>query len=697
MEGWFAMRCPECGFDCPLGLRYCGQCGARVASICENCGFANPLDYRFCGQCGVPLAEPLEQPAQWAARESAAELAAGVGPVAAIGPLAETAAVADVEPVPDGTQAAQLVAESLQEGAETRPALLQLEGERRTATVILADVQGSTNLFEQIGTEAWVRMMNRIFQILETEIYRYGGEVDQFRGDGLVAFFGATSVHEDDPERAILAALAMQSALQPYAAELGSEYTPAGETTAAGHAGIDLKLRVGVNTGQVIVANIGDSRRHSEETAMGEAIALAARMETAAEPGTVLVSENTYQLVQSSFEWQALGEISVKGVSRPVAVYRPLRPRAGSEARSLRLETYGLSPLLIGRDGEFSALIANVQALRDGRGSVVLLSGSEGMGKSHLAETVRQHVARDEALLAETDSAFRSLVWLWGQCHSYEQTWPYSMWLDMGRRWLGVREAEPSIEFRERLRQRCEALWGEQMAEYYPYLARMLSLPLEEPFAQWVDGLGAEALRQAFFLSVSSWIEAMAANGPLVLVFEDVHWADAASLALLEHCLPLCDRTGLLWVVMTRPMPGQVAFAAVSDADRVLPVWDLGQRFEAAYPHRLASLSLSPLTEEQSGEMIDRLIGQDALLSETRALLIEKADGNPYYIEELIRSLIRAGILLQEDAPGACRRIHNWTMPARHPLTCPTRCAAFSWCGWMIWRRKSGACCRSPR
>jgi predicted ATPase/class 3 adenylate cyclase len=557
--------------------------------------------------------------------------------------------------------------------ADASSAVVQLEGERRTATVILADVQGSTPLLEQIGTEAWVSMMNRVFHILETEIYRYGGEVDQFRGDGLVAFFGATSAHEDDPERAILAALAMQSALEPYSAELASgrgtwPERPTlgrldGSERAAG-AEIDLRLRVGINTGEVIVANIGDSRRHSEDTAMGEAIALADRMEKAAEPGTVLVSENTYQLTQARFEWQALGEISVKGVSRPVAVYRPLRPRRGA-ARSLRLETYGLSSLLIGRDREFSSLTSCVQAVRDGRGGVVLLTGSEGMGKSHLVATVRQHVARDEALLAEADKAFRPLAWLWGQSHSYEQTWPYSMWLDMGRRWLGVREAEPSVELRERLREQCEVLWGEQMAEYYPYLARMLSLPLEEPFAQWVDGLGAEALRQSFFLTVSSWVEALARNGPVVLVFEDVHWADVASLELLEHCLPLCDRAGVLWVIMTRA----TSDGGVLAADDASPAWNLSQRLEAAYPQRLVSLSLPPLTEDQSSEMIDRMIGPDALPAETRALLIEKAEGNPYYIEELIRSLIRAGILVQDGETCQWRVSPDTRLAGSHPAS----------------------------
>lgn len=605
------MLCPECGFENPSSNHYCGQCGARLTQVCARCAASNPLAYRYCGQCGTPLGEAA----------------------AALLPEAAQAAVrraqAAVSPGPDGRDAP---VEEERADASQPEQIAQLEGERRLATIILADVQGSTNLFEQIGTEAWVRMMNHIFQLLESAIYRFGGEVDQFRGDGLVAFFGATSAHEDDPERAILAALAMQEAMRSYAGEL-AERGVSGDGP-----GIDVKLRVGVNTGEVIVANIGDRRRHAEDTAMGEAIALAARMETAAEPGTVLVSENTYRLVAAQFEWKALGEISVKGVSRPVSVYRPLGATVDDE-RALRLETLGDSALLIGREREYQALTDAVQKLRGGRGGIVLLTGGEGMGKSHLVSHVRQRVARDNALLAEANGGYRPLGWLWGQCRSYEQSWPYSMWLDLGRRWLGVRKTGPSIETREILRRQAETLWSEQIDEYYPYLARMLSLPLEPEYAQWVDGLGAEALRQAFFVAVQSWVEAMARTGPLVLVFEDVHWADPASIELLEYCLPVCDRANVLWIILLR-------------ADRASPAWELCQRIETTYPHRLDRVAMVPLNETESRALIDQMIGEHALPSGLRDQVVRKAGGNPYYIQEYLRSLIRMGTLAQDADTG---------------------------------------------
>ena len=211
-----------------------------------------------------------------------------------------------------------------------------LDGERRVITAMFADVKSSTALAGQIDVETWVEIMNHVLQVLSAESHRYGGKVDRYEGDGLVAFFGVPTAHEDDAERAVLATLAMQEALGRYAAELAE-----GEVAVA-----ELLLRVGLNTGEVITAHVGDARQHGEDTAMGRAIALASRMEPAAEPGTVLVSENTYRLAERSFEWQSLGEITAKGFSQPVAVYRPLAAKA---LRGKERGIPGLASPLVGR------------------------------------------------------------------------------------------------------------------------------------------------------------------------------------------------------------------------------------------------------------------------------------------------------------------------------------------------------------
>jgi class 3 adenylate cyclase/predicted ATPase len=617
------MRCPSCGFDSLPGMSFCGMCGERLAVVCPDCSFANPPDYRFCGACGQQLAErtagqPPAMPPLRRQSEGSTLVPTGLS-------LAKVASAESTQPFGQATIG------MARRAGEPQVEEVQLRGERRTATVVLADVRGSTDLMERMGTEAWVSMMNRVFHLLESEIYRYGGVVDQFRGDGLVAFFGTTAAHEDDPERAVLASLAMQSAVASYARELSEEE------------GIELTLRVGVNTGEVIVANIGDQARHSEDTAMGEAIALAARMEEAAEPGTVLVSENTHHLIESQFDWESLGEIEVKGISRPVPVYRPLTPRPVA-LRSLRLETLGLSPVLVGRRRELGAIMDRIQELRQGRGSIVFLTGDEGMGKSYLVSQVRQQVLRDDALLvqAETPSDESARVtWYRGQCRSYEQSCPYSIWVDLLERWVGAQDVSRQ-EAARRLGEECDKLWGDDAREHYPYLAALLSLPAESESVQQIAQLDAECLRQRSFLAVRTWVEAMAQQGAVVLSFDDVYWADGTSLQLLEHCLPLCDRLPVLFLIMFR--------ARLKSA-----VWGFQQRVEQQYPHRIVALGLEPLSPTESAEMIDALVGAGALPGGARDQIVAKAEGNPYYTEEIIRSLIRERALIQEDGTGQWR------------------------------------------
>ncbi len=577
------MKCGDCGFENPNDGLYCGMCGARLSRPCPACGKPNPLIFRFCGYCGSRIEE----------NHALLDLAASPAPAA---------------PVP-----------------EIRSVL---EGERRIATILIADVQGSTQLFERLGSETWVNLMNHVFQLMEGEIYRFGGEVNQFRGDGLVAFFGATVAHEDDPERAILAGLAIQNAIKQYAGEVRERY------------GVDLKVRIGINTGEIIVTSVGDSQRYSEDTAMGAGIALAARMETAAEPGTVLVSEYTYHYAATRFFWQELGQIMVKGVSHPVAVYRPLG-LAGET------QTYELLTPLVGRDGDIETLKRTIAHLRTGIGGIVLVVGERGMGKSLLVNEVRHQLAREEAILAQTRKRTgaaetgpeESVQVLRGICRSYDQSQPYAMWLDLLRNWLGIARDESRETTLARLRAQTQALWGENALHYHPYLAAFLGLPLEPEFQERIRHLDSESLRQQYFDVLYRWLERLSQTTPALIAFTDLHWADSTSLALLRHCLPLCETRPLLWLLVMRP-------------ERTSPAWQLRYLIETEYPHRLTLVELAPLDHDQCQELIERIVGVGVLPPSLMELLIEKAEGNPYYIQELLRALINQGILVQEPITG---------------------------------------------
>ncbi|MEA3309084.1 MAG: adenylate/guanylate cyclase domain-containing protein, partial [Chloroflexota bacterium] len=609
------MKCPHCEFDSPPQMLYCGMCGTQLARRCPECGFVNPAAYNFCGMCGAPLALAAD---------------AITPPVALPEPLEL--------PVASQPQDIPLDLHAMDE-AESALGVSQLAGERRLATVILADVCSSTRILEQVGTEAWVRLMNNLFQVLEAEIYRFEGTVDQFRGDGLVAFFGARGAHEDDPERGVLAALAMQRAVARYARQL----TPPVE--------IGLRIRIGVNTGKVIVTRIGDRRQYSEETAMGEAVTLAARLETAAEPGTVLVSENTYQLLENQFEWLKLDPVALKGLREPVPVYRPVAPLWQAESLPAQENLHGYLPSLIGHKEEFAALKRAVEELYDARGGIVTVTGAKGMGKTFLVEKTRQFLERQGMLLAEArrrdllaagehlenrpSDSVPAVTWLSGRCRSYDQSWPYSVWVDLLLDWLAVQPEEPPPQILERLRDQSQHLWGERCAEYYPYLATLLRLPVEPEFAASIERLGAEVRRRQIFLAVRNWVMALAKEGSLVISFADMHWVDTTSLDLLRYSLPLCDTEALLWVLVFRP-------------DRHSPVWDFFHYVETEYPHRWTDIPIPPLTTTQSAEFINHLIGEAALPTGVSELVVRQAEGNPYYIKELLSALVTQGILVQD-------------------------------------------------
>jgi predicted ATPase/class 3 adenylate cyclase len=567
------------------------MCGFSLQKTCQNCGNANPINYRFCNQCGTGFSTEI----------------------AAAPRLNLQAAIGDIEDEMAG-------AASKDSGSE----LAGLQGERRIASVILADVTDSTDLMEKIGTEAWVGIMNRVFQILEGEIYRFGGAVEQFRGDGLVAFFGARTATEDDPEHAVLAGLAMQKAVKPYAERLSREQD------------IDLRLRVGVNTGEVIVTMVGDRRQHMEDTAMGEAVALAARMETAAEPGTVLVSENTYRLVIERFDWEELGEITVKGVSQPVSVFRPLGPRTDGE------HSAPVSSLVMGRKKEFQILHHALDDLQQGQGAIAIVTGEKGMGKSLLVSQIRQHMLDSPHYGESDDQPAAKPLWLAGRCRSYDNSWPYSMWREVFKRWLGTQPEDDDQDISSRLLKKTTELWGAEAGHFYPYLGAFLSIPIENHHSERLQFLSAEDLQQEFHLTICQWIEKLAEQGPVVFSFVDIQWADSISIELLKQCLALSEASPVLWILQLRPLQASAA-------------WTLQDYVKEHHPQRLREVNLHPLTQEESRELIEYTVGSGVLDNETIHLIIDRAEGSPLFVQELIYMLVDQGVLVRSDTPGTVK------------------------------------------
>ncbi|HEY9077133.1 MAG TPA: AAA family ATPase [Anaerolineaceae bacterium] len=590
------MLCPNCNYDVPTTMLFCGRCGTRLAVKCAACGFHNPLDYAYCGMCGAYL-----KPDSNSLRES------------------------PPDSIPVKKQPELLT--NIQEEKETiSPAL---RGENRNATVIIVDLCNSTSLLEKIGGEKWVEFMNRCFHILEEDVYRYGGMVEQFRGDGLLAFFGVKTIHEDDPERAIRAALAMQDSFQHFI----STYSPMFEETPL--------LRIGINTGNVIVANIGNQSLHSEITAMGEAVALAARMETSAEPGTILVSEDTFKLTEPHFEWQELGTIYVKGFEDPIAVYRPLAPLASGQSSLTYL--FGKEVPLIGRDEELKQLSFAVSGIFEGRGGIVLLSGDRGIGKSVIVEKLREKIENDHNIISgtlqEREIEGDKIIWLRGRCRSYEEMTPFSIWIDLIQGWIGTQQQMSPQGLVSSLKNEINSLFGDHASEYFPFLAKLLSFAIEDKDTETVLQKDARILRQQIFVSIRALLERLVSSQPLIIYFSDLQWVDPGSLELIKYCIPLCDTSPILWLFSFR-------------SERGAPVLEFKHYLETEYPHRVHLIDVKPLSSQASREFIERLIGPDCLPEETENLLIEHAEGNGYYILQLIQTLIENEVLVPDPDTG---------------------------------------------
>lgn len=517
-------------------------------------------------------------------------------------------------------------------GKRTKPK--PLRGERKQITVIVADIQNSTPLLEQLGTEAWVALMNHVFQILETEIYRFGGEVDQFRGDGLVALFGATTAHEDDPQRAIMAGLAMQAAHKSYADELAES------------SNITLQLRIGINTGEAIITNIGNDKQHNEDTAMGVALAVAARMESSAQPGSVLVSENTYQLSTNSFSWQPLGKLQVKGVRLPLKVYRPLN--ALSTQGKIRSIAGLISPL-VGRHNELNTLRAAITRLRAGIGGMITVAGEAGLGKSRLIAELSDLERHDAA----------NLRWIEGRCSPYGMSSAYQLWLGVLRGLLHIEpQTKPqavSAALQKHINQLCHPPEkGSACTRHiYTYLAQLLALAQEEQ-TETLRKLSSAQHKRNTFKAISDFVEAQARDIPLVVICEDLHWIDPTSLDLLSEMLALTERVPLLLICVVRPETargGQVIKRVTKHSP------------EKKHPR----LWIVALSNTQSKTLLNNLLQAEKLPANLKDRILNHAEGNPFYVEELLHSLMNDQTIIKDHATGTwevTKKVTEITIPA---------------------------------
>jgi ABC-type oligopeptide transport system substrate-binding subunit/class 3 adenylate cyclase len=484
-----------------------------------------------------------------------------------------------------------------------------LREERKVLTALFVDVVGSTVLGERLDPEDVKLVVGEAVTRIVGEIEALGGRVKDLAGDGVLAFFGAPTTREDDAERAVRTALRIVGEMDDYAREVLRGWGMEG-----------FGVRVGAATGSVVVGEIGGGDR-VEYAAFGDTVNLAARLQSAAEPGAVLVDDATRRAVEPLFVWDQALELSLKGKQGLVRAWPVRGVRTGSR-RQRGLP--GAETPLIGRSRELGVGREALAALGKGSGGVLVVSGEPGIGKTRLLVELR---ARAEA---------EGVRWLEGRCVSYGESLPYWPFRDLLRSdWIGAGADDPELRVRVGLRRRLEQLFDSRADELYPYLGSLLDVTLEHDAASRTAQLSPEALQWRTFEVVGELFARLAEKSTVVLAIEDLHWADPTSVLLLEQLLTLAEQSPVLLVLSLRP-------------ERDHPAWGLRERAAREYPHLLHELELGPLGDAD-GELLAALAGLGTLPAQLERRVLDAAEGNPFFLEELVRSLIDAGALVQAD------------------------------------------------
>ena len=563
------MFCPGCRHENRPSAKFCDECGAPLPRCCPGCGAAARAGAKFCDECGRSLTASAPVPVAPAS-------------VSAVPPASPVAAPSTTRPETSGAGPVTYTPRHLAEKILTSRSAL--EGERKLVTVLFADCVGFTALSARLDPEDLHTVMDGCFARITDAVHGYEGTVNQFTGDGVMALFGAPIAHEDHAVRAVAAALAIQKAAQEY-----------GDTLRRTR-GLDFALRIGLNTGPVVVGKIGDDLR-MDYTAQGETVNLAARLQAVAGAGEVLISEATERLVSGYFVAEDRGLFDLKGLPQPVRGFAVAAQRRRRARFALAVER-GLTPL-VGRAGELAFVRDCVERARAGRGQVVSVVAEAGIGKSRLVWELRR--ALEEG----------TCTYLEGHCRPHGEALPFDLVTQILQANFGLEDGESEATQAEKVTEGVRRL-DPALSWTVPYLQHLLALPAPELDR---DGLDQLQRKRRLLEAVKTFTLSGAQHRPIVLVADDLQWADPGSLEMIEALVEGAANHRVLVVGAYRA--------------GWTPPW-AGR----AYHQRLA---LDPLSEAETTRMVEALLGDDPRAARVRALVAERAEGNPFFIEEMTR------------------------------------------------------------
>jgi class 3 adenylate cyclase len=564
------MRCESCSTENPLGAKFCIQCATPFKRRCQKCAFENPPEAKFCAQCATSLGGEAGQPPKATSSSTPSDI---------------RVAVESSEP----------------------PAI---DGERKTVTALFADIKGSTELEQDLDPEEARAIIDPALKLMIAAVQRYDGHVVQSTGDGIFAMFGAPLAHEDHPQRALYAGLRMQEELLRYGSKLQAE----------GRAPIE--IRVGVNTGEVVVRSIATGDGQVEYTPIGHTTNLASRLQSLARTGTVAVSEQTRKLVEGYFQLKPLGPTRVKGVSGPVNVYEvtglgPLRTRLQRSAGR------GLSKF-VGRQAEMESLRRASEQARAGRGQIVAAMAEAGVGKSRLFFEFKA-VSQSGWMVLEAFSV------------SHGKASAFLPVIDLLRGYFKITSEDDERTRREKVTGRVLAL-DRSLEDALPYLYGLLGLTAEN---NQVEEIEAQTRKRRALDAIKRILLRESLNQPLLVVFEDLHWIDNETQGFLNLLADSIGTARVLLLVNYRPE----------------------YRHEWGNKTYYTQLRLDPLGKESADEMLSALLGDAKGLEPLKRLIIEKTEGNPFFMEETVQVLLDEGALVRNGTVKLTRSLAELKIP----------------------------------